>query len=35
MRGLRLTRVRGIPLGGEALGFSGLGEHYATRPDGR
>ena len=25
---MRLTRVRGVPLAGEALGFGDLGEHY-------
>ena len=30
MRGLRLTRVRGVPLAGEALGFGDLGGGHAT-----
>ena len=28
--GLRLTRVRGVPLAGEALGFGEQGEHLAN-----
>ena len=31
MRGSRLTRVRGVPLAGEALGFGDLGGGHLTR----